>query len=156
LLSTAWHVRYVGPTRSPPWADAALDPALRAPGQAYPSLESAVADLTQPADRVWCYPRADPYTRTRRLSASRYFTPNFLSRPEAQAEVFAALRRGAARLVLIDWLSVQRGRISSCFELRDRPAFHSRLTAVLDEYFVFRGGTGPWSIYEFRGTPAPG
>jgi hypothetical protein len=136
--------------------DAWYDATQARPDDVYPSLEVAVEALTGPEDRIWCYPRPDPYARTRRLSASRCFTAAYLSRPQAQEDVLRSLTQGRARLVVLDADSAAYGAIPPSFEPSDRPAFHRKLADVLQQHFVLRGHTGPWSIYEFRGERSPG
>jgi hypothetical protein len=119
------------------------------------AVQQAVEWLTRPADRIWCYPTTSPYSDARRLSATRHFTPMFLSRPEARREVFSSLASGRARLVALDTAAIRRGVIPACFELADRHAFDAQLRAVLHEHFAPRREVAGWTIYEFRDTPGP-
>ncbi len=116
----------------------------------YASPEEAVAALTGPDDRIWCYPRSDLYLNTGRLAAARHFTPVFLSVPGAREETLRALGHGRARVVLIDWSRVEAGHIDPAFAVRDRPAFHNALRELLSRAFRVRGRAGPWTIHAFR------
>jgi hypothetical protein len=152
LLHTAKHVTEAAASTHSP----SNGPAPGGLPEMYLSSPEVVRALTKPTDRIWCYPRRDLYAKARRLSASRYFSEVFLSRPEAQADVLQRLGSGAARLVLIDWANVQHGWMSACFETADRPAFDAKLSVVLREHFVHRGRAGDWDVYEYNPERARG
>lgn len=114
----------------------------------YESPEDAIATLTVPGDRIWCYPRSNLYVDTRRLSAARHFTPIFLSVPGAQAETLTRLTSGQARLVLIDWPRIEARRIDPSFAAQDRPAFHDELREVLGTSFRVCARADEWTVYE--------
>ena len=113
----------------------------------FASAREAIVALTAPTDRIWCYPRTDLYTDSGRLSATRHFTPIFLSLPSVQREVLTALKSGRARLVAINWGRVEQGDIDATFAAADRPAFHAALREVLARDFRHVADAGEWTLY---------
>jgi hypothetical protein len=131
-------------------AAAAAAPAQPKPGTALPgsTVEDAIKALTDPGDRIWCYPRARLYMRAGRLSATRHFMPMFLGAPEARAEVLRALGAGRAKLVAINWPLVVAGQVDPTFSPELRLPFEADLKALMEREFAYAGETAGWSLYQ--------
>lgn len=124
---------------------AASQPAPAAPAPELPSFptpQAAVARFTRPDDRIWCFPGSNLYVESRRLSAIRHFSPNFLMRAAPQEEVLNALKAGRAPLVLLSRVEDKRVPVRFVKELR----------ATVDRHFDRVAESGDWDIYRFRTT----
>ena len=147
-------------TRSVKATTAAAAPEEPTPGRHLPwsTVEDAIQATTAPGERIWCYPRAEFYTRAGRLSATRHFMPMFLGVPGARAEVQRMLAAGRARLVAINWPLAAAGQVDPTFSPELRLPFEVDLKALMESEFAYVGETAGWSLYQFAhgDHPSPG